>query len=116
MVLSVLFGGDILISTTEVFDPGTNSWKTLSPLPTQRVSAGCIAIGNLIYVIGGWEEDTRTSVKAVQANYYLSPSMEKVPIFSDRKKLIPKMYPKSVLCCNRYADVFSIKKSVANVG
>jgi N-acetylneuraminic acid mutarotase len=56
-------GGDILISTTEVFDPGTNSWETLSPLPTQRVSAGCVAIGDLIYVIGGWEEDTKPSVK-----------------------------------------------------
>ncbi len=49
-------GGDILISTTEVFDPGTNSWETLSPLPTQRVSVGCTAIGDLIYVIGGWDE------------------------------------------------------------
>jgi large repetitive protein len=41
------------VEDNEVFDPRTNKWTWLAPMPNPSASAGTVAIGNLIYVIGG---------------------------------------------------------------
>ena len=40
-------------SAHELYDPATNSWKTLSPLPTPRDHLGIAEMNGIIYVIGG---------------------------------------------------------------
>ncbi len=43
-------------STTEVerFDPASNQWEQLTPLPEPRSSFDAVVIGDKLYVIGGW--------------------------------------------------------------
>jgi large repetitive protein len=52
------FGGSTLpfsgaVNNAAVFDPQTNSWTVLAPLPTARGGASAQAINGLIYVVGG---------------------------------------------------------------
>ena len=35
------------------YDPATDSWKTLAPMPTKRGAAVAAAVGGKVYVIGG---------------------------------------------------------------
>ena len=37
------------------FDPATKQWENLTPLPAGRSSHDAVIIGDVIYVIGGWE-------------------------------------------------------------
>jgi hypothetical protein len=37
----------------EAFDPETNRWLTLPPLPTPRHGLGVVTVGDTLYVIGG---------------------------------------------------------------
>lgn len=39
---------------TLVFDPTSNAWNVLHPMPTPRYGAEAVAVGDLIYVIGGF--------------------------------------------------------------
>lgn len=53
-----------LTASAHAFDPGTQSWSTLAPMPTPR--AGCAAVlgrDGLIHVIGGLGPDCRYSDK-----------------------------------------------------
>lgn len=47
---------DDLVSVTdfERFDPQTNHWTALPPLPVGRSSHDAAVVGNLVYVVGGW--------------------------------------------------------------
>src|SRR5438034_10675005 len=35
------------------YDPGTDNWKALAPLPTKRGSPVAVTVGDRMYVIGG---------------------------------------------------------------
>jgi N-acetylneuraminic acid mutarotase len=55
-----VFGGEgnAAVSTgvfreNEVYDPGTNTWQTLAPMPVPRHGIGAAVIGNRIHVPGG---------------------------------------------------------------
>jgi N-acetylneuraminic acid mutarotase len=53
-----LFGGEDLqsintFSSNERFDPATNRWEQLEPMPTSRHGLGAAVVGNSIYVVGG---------------------------------------------------------------
>lgn len=37
------------------FDPSTNKWMSLPPLPSPRSSHDSIAVDEMIYVVGGWD-------------------------------------------------------------
>jgi N-acetylneuraminic acid mutarotase len=41
------------IPSAMLYDPETDSWKELAPMPTPRGSAQAVAVGGKIYVIGG---------------------------------------------------------------
>ena len=45
----------------EVYDPATDSWKTLAPMPTPQLSIQANAVNGKIYVIGGYINDTFAS-------------------------------------------------------
>jgi len=46
-----------LLSTDEFseFDPATNKWTALAPLPAARSSHNAAVIGDRLYVVGGWK-------------------------------------------------------------
>ncbi|MCH8961243.1 MAG: hypothetical protein IH820_07925 [Bacteroidetes bacterium] len=51
-----VFGGESLegtFDTTERYDPATNSWDTMPPLPTARHGLGALALRGRIYVLAG---------------------------------------------------------------
>jgi N-acetylneuraminic acid mutarotase len=47
------FGGWEPVSNTWEYDPATDNWKALAPLPTKRGSPVAMVVGDEIYVIGG---------------------------------------------------------------
>jgi N-acetylneuraminic acid mutarotase len=102
-----IFGGDILISKAEVYHPHTNSWIKLPPLPTQRVSAGCIAIGDTVYIIGGWEEDTNPSLKNEAFNIKTQKWEVKAPLPSPRMSFGAVLYNGKIYIFGGTGEVLS---------
>jgi hypothetical protein len=47
---------DELVSLADVerFDPQTNQWTPVTPLPEPRSSHDAVVVGDLLYVVGGW--------------------------------------------------------------
>ncbi len=41
------------LNLSEVYDPQTDRWSSLRPMPTLRSGAAAVTVGNAIYVIGG---------------------------------------------------------------
>ncbi len=43
------------------FDPATNTWQALQPMPGGRSSHDAVVVGDTLYVVGGWQlgGDTR---------------------------------------------------------
>jgi hypothetical protein len=51
-----VFGGESPAGTfnhNEEFDPAAGIWTTRAPMPTARHGLGAVALGELIYVVGG---------------------------------------------------------------
>ena len=45
--------GTTTISTTEIYNPTTNTWTSAPGMPTPRAVSGAAAVGTVIYVVGG---------------------------------------------------------------
>jgi hypothetical protein len=45
-------GGDVF-SANEEYDPASNTWRTLTPIPTGRHGAAYGTIDDRVYVVGG---------------------------------------------------------------
>lgn len=43
------------VTDFECFDPKTNRWTKLPPLPEPRSSHDAVVVGDLLYVMGGWD-------------------------------------------------------------
>jgi N-acetylneuraminic acid mutarotase len=43
-------------ATVEAYDPATNSWTTVSPMPTARSGSAAGVINGILYVVGGWND------------------------------------------------------------
>ena len=52
-VLRFTGGSDQSVGTLESYDPSTNAWKTLAPMPTGRNHFGAAVVDGKIYAIGG---------------------------------------------------------------
>ncbi len=48
----------IPLSTVEAYDPATNTWTTMAPMPTPRFQLAGAVLGGNIYAIGGEAEST----------------------------------------------------------
>lgn len=48
-------------STVEVFDTVKHQWQSCAPLPAPRVKPGLTAVGSVVYVLGGRENDLDAS-------------------------------------------------------
>ncbi|QDT41984.1 N-acetylneuraminate epimerase [Gimesia alba] len=44
-------------TVVEVLDTNEGSWQTCAPLPAQRVKPGLAAVGNILYALGGREDE-----------------------------------------------------------
>jgi len=42
------------LRVVEAYDPSTDTWSTLAPMPTTRAGLGVAAIGDVIYAVGGY--------------------------------------------------------------
>src|SRR5260370_4317556 len=72
------FGGFVLpdsgppawapINNAWEYDPATDAWKSLAPLPTKRGSAVAAAVGDKIYVIGGATTIPGSNITAMMPN------------------------------------------------
>jgi hypothetical protein len=52
-VFGGLSSGGTALSSGEVYDPNTNTWSGIAPMPTALSGESAVADGSLIYVIGG---------------------------------------------------------------
>ena len=55
-----VFGGEFFTTSTrgvfeenEEYDPATNTWQTMAPMPVPRHGLGAVAVGDTIFIIGG---------------------------------------------------------------
>ena len=56
--------GDLKLDTL-VYDPATDRWHALPPLPTPRRDLSVVAVGKTLYAIGGF--DNKTLKGAIEA-------------------------------------------------
>jgi hypothetical protein len=45
-------------AVNEVYDPATDTWQTLSPMPTARFGVEACVVGDRIYIVGGGSNQT----------------------------------------------------------
>jgi hypothetical protein len=48
-------GKDLYLKCMEKYDRGRNRWYTMAPMHEERSSFGCAALGQFIYVMGGYD-------------------------------------------------------------
>lgn len=46
--------GSTVSNAVERYDPATNSWQVLDAMPYRAHGLGAVAVGNVIYVMGGF--------------------------------------------------------------
>ncbi len=57
-----MIGGDLFKDTNREYNPQTNTWKILEPMPTGRQHIDCSVSGNDIFIMGGltsWKNITK---------------------------------------------------------
>jgi kelch-like protein 26 len=47
----------VLVDSIDCYNPDTDSWKTVTRVPTPRYHAGIVALRSKIYFIGGFHSD-----------------------------------------------------------
>ena len=77
-------GGDLFKNTNREYDPETNSWKILEPMPTGRQHISCGVFGNNIYISGGLTSWKNISKKNEVYNVLSNSWSEKAAIPSLR--------------------------------
>ena len=56
---------------SEAYDPGTDQWSLIAPLSVSHKEASCVLYQNSVYVLGGYNVQTKTGQKTV-SKYDLS--------------------------------------------
>ncbi len=60
-----MFGGEttdcFVLSSGEVYDAVTDSWRPLPPMPNIRSYFACAGLDGLVYAVGGWSVDGGTA-------------------------------------------------------
>jgi N-acetylneuraminic acid mutarotase len=51
------FSSEGYSNSTHVFNPKTNSWSTVFPMPTPRIYLGLVTLNDVLYAIGGYTDD-----------------------------------------------------------
>uniref|UniRef100_A0A6B0VDW2 Kelch repeat-containing protein n=1 Tax=Ixodes ricinus TaxID=34613 RepID=A0A6B0VDW2_IXORI len=53
------------LTSTEVYDPGSDSWKEVTPLDIARMAVGCAVVDDKIFLVGGMTPETGDLHRAV---------------------------------------------------
>ncbi|XP_014669030.1 PREDICTED: kelch-like protein 26 [Priapulus caudatus] len=59
-------GNLVCARTVECYSPASDTWTEVAPMLVPRAEAGLVAIGNMIYVLGGYSWDTRQRLSSVE--------------------------------------------------
>ncbi|HEX9091055.1 MAG TPA: hypothetical protein VF831_06170, partial [Anaerolineales bacterium] len=54
-----------VVNDAFVYDPRTDSWTQILPMPTARARAGAVVVGGKIYIVGGWDGKNALMVNEV---------------------------------------------------
>jgi N-acetylneuraminic acid mutarotase len=54
-VIGGIAANQSILSSVEEYDPATDSWRFVAPLPRPRHHHAAAVVGDAIYVIGGYE-------------------------------------------------------------
>ncbi|HJT22946.1 MAG TPA: kelch repeat-containing protein, partial [bacterium] len=46
--------GSVYLNTVEAYNPATNSWSTMAPMPTARYGLSVAVMNGILYAVGGW--------------------------------------------------------------
>ena len=49
--------GTVKLATSEMYDPVSNTWTGISPMPAENWGMACVVLDNLIYLFGGFENE-----------------------------------------------------------
>ena len=55
--MSALVSGHVRALEVKVLDTVTGTWTTAEPLPIARCAHQCVALGSLLYVVGGVDDN-----------------------------------------------------------
>ena len=47
--------GSIYLSSCEVYDPASNSWRAIAPMGSKRSGMAAAVVGGLLYALGGYD-------------------------------------------------------------
>jgi hypothetical protein len=75
-----------ILATVDVYDPATDTWETIQPMPTARRGLGAAVIGNTIFAIGG---EAKVATVGEQFSYQITATNH--PTFYDAKPLPPRL-------------------------
>jgi N-acetylneuraminic acid mutarotase len=67
------------VADLDVYDPATNSWRTLAPIPTAGPAIGAVLLGKLVVITGRFGGELRTYEYTPRTNTWkalASPAME----------------------------------------
>ncbi len=70
------FANFAITDAVEVYDPATDRWTIKPPLPARRHHAGAAAVGNRLYVVGGFTTSFLSIWSPVPSVYAYDPSSE----------------------------------------
>ncbi len=70
------FANFAITKAVEVYDPATDQWETKAPLPARRHHAGAAALGNRLYVLGGFTKSFLSIWSPVATAYRYDPASD----------------------------------------
>jgi N-acetylneuraminic acid mutarotase len=111
--------GTTAINTVERYDPGTNTWSTVAPMPTARAHLAVGVINGILYAVGG--QDGGTEIGALEA---YDPATDhwtaRAPMPTPREGLAVavlngKLYAIGGILSYREADIVEVYDPVMNM-
>ena len=73
----------------ECYDPAANTWETLPPMFTAREAPGVVAMGGLLYAMGGYDTDSESDLSTLERFDFVE---EVTNSFSPRTSLTDAYY------------------------
>lgn len=89
--------GMVRVSSSDAYDPATERWTRLAPMPTARRDAAAAVLGGKIYVVGG-EDGARMGLSTVEiydpagGTWTTAPSLPEPRIFAAAAALSGRLY------------------------
>lgn len=76
----------VSLADFERFDPATKQWTKLAPLPEPRSSHDAVVIGDLLYVVGGWNLASKDENKTWHETAFVADLSQEKPEWKELPK------------------------------